>query len=206
MRSISRYVFLRLAAVTLVVTAALIFGLWRIRFLRLMDYNVNPGSPVDTFHRMAVLLLPRFLGVVLPISTSYAVLFIYNTRTLDSEVVVMRAAGLPQVQLAMPAFLAALVVTPFGYSIALYFRPVSHKAIGDFQFEAQNDLTGVLLQEAAFSDPAQGTTVDVRERNPAAIAAMYATALTPLGLGLFVLLRGPQGHTIHPLLQGAAAS
>ncbi len=165
MRAISRYVFIQLVAVTLVVTVALTFGVWLIRSLRLLDYIVNRGLPVDTFLWMVVLLLPEFLAVVLPISTFCAVLFIYNKLTMDSEVVVMRAAGLSQVQLAMPAILVALVVTAVGYSITLYFQPVSHKAFRDFRFEAQNDLTGVLLQEGAFSDPAQGITGYVRERN-----------------------------------------
>ncbi len=165
MRAISRYVFIQLVAGTLVVTIALTFGIWLIRSLRLLDYIVNRGLPVDTFLWMVVLLLPTFLAVVLPISTFCVVLFIYNKLTMDSEVVVMRAAGLSQVQLAMPAFLVALVVAAVGYSITLYFQPVSHKAFRDFQFEAQNDLTGVLLQEGAFSDPAQGITGYVRERN-----------------------------------------
>ncbi|MHC4064107.1 MAG: LPS export ABC transporter permease LptF [Planctomycetota bacterium] len=167
MRAISRYVFIQLVAVTIVVTVALTFGVWLIRSLRLLDYIVNRGLPVDTFLWMVVLLLPTFLAVALPISAFCAVLFIYNKLTMDSEVVVMRAAGLSQVQLAMPAFLVGLAVTAVGYSITLYFQPVSYKAFRDFQFEAQNDLTGVLLQEGAFSDPARGVTVYVRERNAA---------------------------------------
>jgi lipopolysaccharide export system permease protein len=118
MRAISRYVFIQLIAVTLVVTVALTCGVWLIRSLRLLDHVVNRGLPVDTF-LWKVVLLPTFLSVVLPI----------------------------------------------GYSIIFYFQPVSHKAFSDYQFEAQNDLTGVLLQEGAFSDPAQGITVYVRERS-----------------------------------------
>ena len=73
MRAISRYVFIQLVAVTLVVTVALIFGVWLIRSLRLLDYIVNGGLPFDTFLWMVV-LLPTILSVVLPISTFCAVL------------------------------------------------------------------------------------------------------------------------------------
>ncbi len=164
MRAISRYVFIQLIAVTLVVTVALTCGVWLIRSLRHLDHVVNRGLPVDTF-LWKVVLLPTFLSVVLPIGTFCAVLFIYNKLTMDSEVVATRAAGLSQVQLAAPAFLVALAMTAIGCSITFYFQPVSHKAFSDFQFETQNDLTGVLLQEGAFSDPAQGITVYVRERS-----------------------------------------
>ena len=47
---------------------------------------------------------------------------------------------------------------------------------------------------------------DMAGRNPIAIAAMYATVLVPLGLGLLVLLRDSWRHTRHRRLQGVAAS
>ncbi len=94
MKEIPRYVFGQLVVVALVVTVALTLAVWLTRSLRLIDLMVNRGLSVDTFLWLVILLLPTFLGVVLPIATFCAVLFIYNKLTMDSEVVVMRAAGL----------------------------------------------------------------------------------------------------------------
>ncbi len=75
MRAISRYVFIQLIAVTLVVTVALTCGVWLIRSLRHLDHVVNRGLPVDTF-LWKVVLLPTFLSVVLPIG--YSIIFYFQ--------------------------------------------------------------------------------------------------------------------------------
>ena len=93
MKAMPRYVLLQLVGATLAVTVVL---------------------------TLVVLLLPTFLGVALPITTFCAVLFVYNKLTMDSEMVVMRAAGLSQLQLAMPALLVALGGTAAGFYLFLW--------------------------------------------------------------------------------------
>src|SRR3546814_8430201 len=63
---------------------------------------LNRGLPVSTFLYMATLLLPRFLIIVVPIAAFCATLFTYNKMISDSELIVMRSAGLSQYSLAKP--------------------------------------------------------------------------------------------------------
>ena len=164
MRSITRYVFNQLWLATFFVTLGLTFAVWLAQSLRFFGYIVNRGLPATTFFAFVGLLLPSFLGIVLPIATFCAVLFVYNKLTLDSEVVVLRAAGLSHAQLARPAILLALATTLVVYAISLYFQPVSYRAFKDLQFHIRNDYSTVLLQEGVFNDLGDGITVYVRER------------------------------------------
>jgi lipopolysaccharide export system permease protein len=167
MQAITRYILNQLLIVTIVITLGLTFAVWLAQSLRFFDYIVNRGLPATTFFAFVGLLLPSFLGVVLPIATFCAVIFVYNKLTLDSEMVVLRAAGLSQIQLARPAIVLALGTTLAVYTISLYFLPISYRAFKDLQFHIRNDYSAVLLQEGAFTDLGEGLTVYVRERTGA---------------------------------------
>jgi lipopolysaccharide export system permease protein len=164
MRSITRYIFNQLWLATVFVTLGLTFAVWLTQSLRFFGYIVNRGLPATTFFAFVGLLLPSFLGIVLPIATFCAVLFVYNKLTLDSEMVVLRAAGLSHAQLARPAILLGLATMLIVYAISLYFQPVSYRAFKDLQFRIRNDYSSVLLQEGVFNELGDGITVYVRER------------------------------------------
>jgi len=166
MRSITRYILGQLVTATIFVTVGLTFAIWLTQSLRLLDYIVNRGLPFSTFLSFIGLLLPSFIGIVLPIAAFCSVLFVYNKLTMDSELVVLRAAGLSQIQLAKPALLLSTVVVAIVYSISLYFLPISYRAFKDLQHELRNDYSAVLLQEGVFTTLTDGITVYVRERGP----------------------------------------
>ncbi len=164
MRAISRYVFGQLAGATVAITVALTFAIWLTQSLRLIDFVVNRGLPATAFLSFVALLLPSFLAVVLPIAAFCAVLFIYHKLSMDSELVVLRAAGFSPMQLARPALLIAFLTTVTVYSITLYFLPISYQAFKELQFRLRSDYSTVLLQEGTFNTIADSVTVYVRKR------------------------------------------
>lgn len=166
MRAVTRYLLRQLLIVTLFITGALTLAVWLSQSLRFMDYIVNRGLPVSDFLRFIGLLLPGFLGVVLPVAAFSSVLFVYNKLNNESELVVLRAAGLSQLQLAKPALILGVAVTALVYAISLYGLPASYRAFKDLQFEIRNDYSTVLLQEGAFNSLGEDMTVYVRERGP----------------------------------------
>lgn len=164
MRSLDRYIFAQLGWTTIAVTIALTFAIWLTQSLRLFDYIVNRGLPADKFLLFAALLMPSFLGVVVPIAAFVSVLFIYNKMIGDRELVVLRAAGLSQGQLARPAILLCACAVVSGYVMTLYLQPASFRAFKDLQWELRHDFSTVLLQDGAFNEVESGLTVYVRER------------------------------------------
>ncbi len=166
MRAINRYIFTQAFVATIAITLGLTFAVWLTQSLRLIDFIVNRGLPASTFFSFIVLLVPSFVGIVLPIAAFCSVLFVYYKLTMDSELVVLRAAGLSQLQLARPALRLGLLVTLAVYSISLYFLPVSYRAFKDLQYRLRSDFTTVLLQEGAFNTVTDGITVYVRDRTP----------------------------------------
>ena len=164
MQSITRYIFSQLFAAALFITMALTLVFFLVGSLRWISYIVNRGLPASTFFYFIALLLPSFMVLILPIAAFCATLFVYYKLTMDSELVVLRAAGMSQLQLARPALaLAGLAVVAL-YSITLYFMPVSFGAFKELQNDIRSNYSAMLLQEGVFNNVADGITVYVRER------------------------------------------
>ena len=164
---LNRYILRQLIWVTVFITLALTLAVWLSQSLRFMDYIVNRGLPVSDFLALMSLMLPRFFGVVLPIATFVAILFVYNKLANESELAVMRAAGLSQWQIAKPGVILAIGLTVVVYAVSLYFLPASYREFKDLQFKMRSEYSAVLLQEGVFNTLGEDITVYVRNRTEA---------------------------------------
>ena len=165
MNYITRYMLKQVIGVTIFVTAILCFAIWLTQSLRLIDLIVNRGLPLSMFGYLAVLLLPRFLAIVLPIAVFCATLFTYNRLSSDSELVVLRSAGLSQLSIAKPGLLAAALASVVMIFLNMYLLPASYREFKDLQFAIRHDYSSILLQEGVFNTLGEKVTVFVRERN-----------------------------------------
>jgi lipopolysaccharide export system permease protein len=165
MTRLDRYILRQCFGVMVFVTGALSTAIWLAQSLRLIDLIVNRGLSIDVFLYLAALILPRFLDIVLPIGVFIAVLFTFNRLTGESELVVMRSAGLSHLALAKPVLILAGLAFLILMSLSLYFLPVSNSAFKDLQFEIRNRFVSSLLQEGTFTTISDKVTIYVRSRD-----------------------------------------
>ena len=165
MTGLTRYIFRQCFGVMIFVTAALSAAVWLAQSLRLIDLIVNRGLSVDVFLYLAALILPRFLDIVLPIGVFIAVLFTFNRLTAESELVVMRAAGLSPMALARPVLILAAIAFMMLMSLSLYFLPVASRDFKDLQFEIRNRFVSSLIQEGTFTTISDKLTFYIRNRD-----------------------------------------
>ena len=163
---VTRYIFYQLLIAAFAITTGLTLIVWLIYSLRWIDFIVNRGLPITVFLTFVGLALPSLVGFLLPIAAFCAVLFIYHRLVMDSEMVVLRAAGLSQMQLARPALLFASLGTVVVYSIMMYFLPASYHRFKELQYDIRNDYATVVLQAGTFNTVAEGITIYVRARSP----------------------------------------
>jgi lipopolysaccharide export system permease protein len=164
MTRLNRYVFRQLFWTAILVLVSLTCVVWLIQSLRFVEMIVNRGLSATVFVWFTALLLPSFVYVILPVALFIAVLFTYNRLAIDSELVVMRATGLSQRRLAVPATLLALLATLLAYAMSFYILPASYHAFKEAQFQIRNTYASVLLQEGVFNTLSKGVTVFVRSR------------------------------------------
>jgi lipopolysaccharide export system permease protein len=151
MTSLDRYILRQSFSMMLFVTAALTAAVWLAQSLRLVDLIVNRGLSIELFLYLAALILPRFLDIVLPIGGFIAVLFVFNRLTAESELIVMRAAGIGPLALARPVIALAGIAFAILLSISLYFLPAGNHAFKDLQFEIRNRFVSAVLEEGTFT-------------------------------------------------------
>jgi len=164
MTSLDRYILRQCLTMMIFITAALSAAVWLAQSLRLVDLIVNRGLSIEVFLYLALLILPRFLDIVLPIGAFIAVLFVFNRLVSESELVVMRAAGLGPLSLAKPVFILAGIAFAILMSLSAYFLPASNREFKDLQFEIRNRFVSALLQEGTFTTVSEKLTIYIAGR------------------------------------------
>jgi lipopolysaccharide export system permease protein len=162
---ITRYILRQTLATMIFVAVCFTAAVWLLQSLRLIDLIVNRGLSAGLFAYLAILILPRFIDVVLPIAVFIAVLFTYNRLLTESELVVMRAAGMSQADLARPALITGGVGLAMLLAMSIYFLPAANRAFKDLQFEIRNRFASVLLQDGIFNTLSESLTIYVRTRD-----------------------------------------
>src|SRR6201997_5653695 len=127
MKRLHPYLLCPCFGVMIFVPAALSAAIWLAQSLRLIDLIVNRGLAIEIFLYLAALILPRFLDIVLPIGVFIGVLYTFNRLTGESELVVMRSAGLSHLALAKPVLLLAGLSFFVLMSLSAYFLPASNR-------------------------------------------------------------------------------
>jgi lipopolysaccharide export system permease protein len=159
-----RYILRQLLLATLVVAGSLTCVAWLTQSLRFVEMIINRGLSGPLFVYFTMLLLPTFLAFILPVALFAAIVFTYNRLTSDSELIVLRAAGVSNLALARPALVLGGVVTILAYGLALYAIPTSFRAFKDLQFRLRHSYSAFVLYEGVFNVLMKGVTVYVRSR------------------------------------------
>ncbi|WP_419902417.1 LptF/LptG family permease [Kiloniella sp.] len=167
MQTISRYMLVQLILFAISVAVSLAVAVWLAQSLRFVDMIVNDGLPASTFFYFVILLMPYFLVIVIPVATFCSVLFIYNKMNTDSELVVLKAAGFSQFQLAKPGILLGACSMLTVVAINLYFLPVSYREFRELQHYFRDNLSPVLLKAGKFNTINNEYTIYFKEKTPA---------------------------------------
>lgn len=162
---LNRYILRQCLGVMLFVTGALTAAVWLAQSLKLVDLIVNRGLSAEVFLYLAMLILPRFLDIVVPIGTFIAVLFVFNRLITESELVVMRAAGMSPFELAKPVLGLAGIAWLILMTMSVWLLPASNREFKDLQFEIRNRFVSSLLQEGSFTTVSDKLTIYIGARN-----------------------------------------
>jgi lipopolysaccharide export system permease protein len=90
---------------------------------------------------------------------------VFNRLTSESELVVMRSAGLGPLALARPVFMLAGIAFLVLLTLSAYFLPASNREFKDLQFEIRNRFVSALLQEGTFTTISDKLTIYIGSRN-----------------------------------------
>lgn len=158
--TVFRQLFVGFLFVSLALTAIIVLT----QSLNFVEMIVNKGATIGMLFQLTVLLVPKFLPIIFPITLFLVIVFFYSKMTADRELVVMSAAGLSPLQLAKPAIVLALAVTMLTYAINIFLLPESYQIFSKLKWHIRHNISQVLLEEGAFNSVGKNSTVYIRER------------------------------------------
>jgi len=155
-----------MALATAMTTLILCIVIMLTQSLRFLELVLNSGASAWTFWILTLLVLPRFLVVVLPLSVMAGVLFVYNRMSADSEIVAAKSAGVSLFKLAKPAIILATLCSLFLWSITLWAAPASLSKLQEMREIIRAQISHYLIHEGVFNQIGDDVTVYVRQRLP----------------------------------------
>ncbi len=158
MRLLSLYLFRQLALAFVFSTLAVSFVVLFTQLFRLLSLVIDNSATLLIFLRLVLLSIPTFLPLVLPLGLGVAVVFVYHRLAVDSELVVMRGAGVGPMRLALPALALAGCALALGYLLTLWLSPAANRGLVQLQYKVRDGYAVFLSNPGSFNDIADGVT------------------------------------------------
>ncbi|HLG87669.1 MAG TPA: LptF/LptG family permease [Alphaproteobacteria bacterium] len=163
---VGRYLFRNLAITTLVATLIASLVMWLIQALKFFELAVNGGAPLTVFLTLVALQMPGLIAVILPIILALVIAFVYNKLTAESELIVLRALGLSQWRLAMPALVLGGIVAVTVFFLNAFVAPVANEQLKTLLDMSRTQYNGVPLNAGAFNAVNDKLTIYVSKHEP----------------------------------------
>jgi len=164
MRLTTRYITKNILMSALFVLLILLAVIWLTQSLRFLELIVNSNAPVSLFMKMIALSLPRFPEIIIPVALVAAVIFSYNRMMMDSEIVVMRSAGISPRRLAVPALVVAGLSVFVMLLFSAWLSPAARAEMQDLRQVIRAEFSTFLLKEGVFNPVGDDLVIYLRER------------------------------------------
>ena len=163
MRQTDLYVLRRLLVALGAAAGALCPLLLLATALRFVDDIVERGAAVELFVALVFLALPYLAGVALPLALLIAILIVYVRLASDSELIVMRSAGVSDLRLAAPALVLGLAIMGVVTWNALVLAPSSESELRDLRSSLRDRFSVLFAQPGTFRQIDRDMTLFVQD-------------------------------------------
>jgi lipopolysaccharide export system permease protein len=158
-RYITRLILLPLLS-TLVIAAMLLL---LDKMLRLFDFVVSEGGPVNVVWKMLANMLPEYLSLGVPIGLLLGVLLAFRKLALNSELDALLASGFSYTRLLFVPMLFAVGLAIVNFGIVGFAQPLSRYAYEGLRFELRSGALGASIKVGEFARLGKRMTFRVEE-------------------------------------------
>ncbi len=127
------------------------------RALKLVELVVNKNVPAGDILLLFSYIIPRFMEVAIPMAMLLGIIVAFGRLSHDSELVVLRAAGLSLKKLAIPVLGFASIAVVLALVITLWLRPIANHRLGLGLFEIAKTQASAGLVSGVFNELGQLT-------------------------------------------------
>jgi lipopolysaccharide export system permease protein len=158
-RYLARLIFVPLLATLTLAAMLLILD----KMLRLFDFVVSEGGPVDIVWKMLANLIPEYLALGIPIGLLLGVLMAFRRLALSSELDSLRAVGLGYTRLLRVPYLYAALLMGLNLAIVGFVQPYARYAYEELRFELRSGALGASIKVGEFTQLGRRMTLRVEQ-------------------------------------------
>ncbi|AHK43899.1 MULTISPECIES: LPS export ABC transporter permease LptF [Ensifer] len=164
MKLIERYIFRRALTMFLATLLPLLGIVWTTQALTNVNLVTDSGQSVFAFLKLATLILPSVVPIILPFALVIGVTQTLTTMNTDSELTVLNAAGSSRMTIIRPIIYLAAGLSVLSFVVDNFVEPYSRVAVRKMLATANADLLSSVVQENAFRKITDGLYVQVGGR------------------------------------------
>lgn len=163
-RILTIYLLRQLVTAFAFATGAVTFVVLFAQSFHLLSVVIENSATIMIFFKLLGLSSLTFLPLIMPLGVGTAIVFIYNKLFSDSELIVMRSAGLSSLHLIRPALALAAAVTVLCASMTLWLTPSANRNLVTLQYKMRNSFAALLSRPGSFNDLSEGLTFYANKR------------------------------------------
>ncbi len=146
-RYLARLIFVPLVATLTLAAMLLLLD----KMLRLFDFVVSEGGPVNIVWQMLANLIPEYLGLGIPIGLILGILIAFRRLALSSELDTLRAVGLGYGRLLRVPYMYAVGLAALNLAIVGFVQPKARYAYEELRFELRSGALGATIKVGEFN-------------------------------------------------------
>lgn len=122
------------------------------RMLRLFDFVINEGGPVDIVFRMLANLTPHYMGLALPIGLFLGVLVAFRRLSMSSELDAITTSGTGLLRLMRPIMGLTIVLMIINILLTGWVQPISRYTYRGLVFDLRSGALGASIRVGEFAE------------------------------------------------------
>ncbi len=152
----------RLIAIPLIGTLTLAAMLLLLdKMLRLFDFVVSEGGPVNVVWQMLANLIPEYLSLGIPIGLMLGILLAFRRLALSSELDTLRAVGLSYGRLLRVPYYYAVGLMLLNLAIVGFIQPYARYKYEGLRFELRSGALGASIKVGEFTNLGKQMTLRI---------------------------------------------
>ncbi len=133
------------------------------RMLRLFDFVVNQGGPVNIVFQMLANLTPHYMGLALPIGLFLGTLIGFRKLSLSSEYDAITSSGVGLPRLVRPVLILALLLMVLNTILVGWVQPYSRYTYKGLVFDLRSGALGASIRVGEFVSIGDKMTMMIEE-------------------------------------------
>ncbi len=165
MKLLESYIMRRVIQMFLVALLPVLAIIWTTQVLNRINLVTDNGQSVGSFMKLATLILPTIIPIVLPFAAVIGVSQTLTSMNNDSELTVIEAAGASRWTIIRPVIILAGVLSLFSFTIDNLIEPKVRVTAREMVAATYADLLSSVIEEKTFRRVEDGLYIQISERH-----------------------------------------